>query len=61
MAAGRVVFEGRALDLTEDVARELYGLEAGEVIDANTATPVAKVPEPYVIPAAKIAASAAFR
>ncbi|HEY8566709.1 MAG TPA: phosphonate ABC transporter ATP-binding protein [Beijerinckiaceae bacterium] len=33
MAAGRVVFDGRAYDLTEDVARELYGLEAGEVLD----------------------------
>jgi len=35
MAAGRVVFQGRALDLTEDVARELYGLEAGDVIDES--------------------------
>jgi phosphonate transport system ATP-binding protein len=59
MAAGRVVFEGRALDLTEDVARELYDLEAGEVIDAKTTE--VKVPEPYMIPAAQIAASAAFR
>jgi phosphonate transport system ATP-binding protein len=59
MAAGRVVFEGRALDLTEDVARELYGLEAGEVIDTKAAD--VKVPEPYMIPATKIAASAAFR
>jgi len=64
MAAGRVVFEGRALDLTEDVARELYGLEAGEVVDAKTAEkrPAGvKVPEPYMIPAAQVAASAAFR
>ncbi len=59
MAAGRVVFDGPALDLTEDVARELYGLEAGEVID--TKTPEVEVPQPYMIPAAKIAASAAFR
>ena len=69
MAAGRVVFDGRALDLTEDVARELYGLEAGEVIDTKPADPKpadaktsdVKVPQPYMIPAAKIAASAAFR
>jgi phosphonate transport system ATP-binding protein len=33
MSAGRVVFDGSALHLTEDVARELYGLEAGDVID----------------------------
>ncbi|MGU3545999.1 phosphonate ABC transporter ATP-binding protein [Methylobacterium sp. A52T] len=33
LAAGRVVFEGGAFDLTEDVARRLYGLEAGEVLD----------------------------
>jgi phosphonate transport system ATP-binding protein len=59
MAAGRVVFDGPALDLTEDVARELYGLEAGEVID--TKTPEVETPQPYMIPAAKIAASAAFR
>jgi phosphonate transport system ATP-binding protein len=64
MAAGRVVFEGRALDLTEDVARELYGLEAGDVIDATTAEDKpagVKVPEPYMLPATQIAASAAFR
>jgi phosphonate transport system substrate-binding protein len=29
----RVVFEGSVFDLTEDVARRLYGLEAGEVLD----------------------------
>jgi hypothetical protein len=33
MADGRVVFDGAPHDLTESVARELYGLEAGEVID----------------------------
>jgi phosphonate transport system ATP-binding protein len=33
LAAGRVVFEGGPFDLTEDVARWLYGLEAGEVLD----------------------------
>ncbi len=33
LVAGRVVFDGRGFDLTEDVARRLYGLEAGEVLD----------------------------
>ncbi len=33
MANGRVVFQGGPFDLTEDVARELYGLEAGDVLD----------------------------
>lgn len=33
LAAGRVVFEGGPFDLTEGVARRLYGLEAGEVLD----------------------------
>ena len=33
LADGRVVFDGGAFDLTEDVARQLYGLEAGEVMD----------------------------
>lgn len=37
MAAGRVVFDDVPSRLTEDVARELYGLEAGDVMDAPTA------------------------
>jgi phosphonate transport system ATP-binding protein len=43
MAAGRVVFDGAPEALTEDVARELYGLEADEVMDAvpETARPAA--------------------
>jgi phosphonate transport system ATP-binding protein len=32
MAAGKVVFDGAPEVLTADVARELYGLEAGEVM-----------------------------
>jgi phosphonate transport system ATP-binding protein len=36
MSAGRVVFDDVPAALTEDVARELYGLEAGEVMDAAT-------------------------
>jgi phosphonate transport system ATP-binding protein len=40
MAAGRVVFDGRPETLTNDQARELYGLEAGEVMDTSgTAMP----------------------
>ena len=37
LADGRVVFDGRAFDLTEDVAQQLYGLEAGEVMDRQPA------------------------
>ncbi|OYZ87231.1 MAG: phosphonate ABC transporter ATP-binding protein, partial [Xanthobacter sp. 17-67-6] len=37
MAAGRVVFDGAPEALTEGVARELYGLEAGEVMDMHGA------------------------
>jgi len=37
MAQGRVVFDDVPSALTEDVARELYGLEANEVMDAATA------------------------
>jgi phosphonate transport system ATP-binding protein len=39
LADGRVVFEGGAFDLTEDVAQQLYGLEAGEVMDRRPAAP----------------------
>jgi phosphonate transport system ATP-binding protein len=46
MAAGRVVFQGRAFDLTEDVARELYGLEAGDVLDERPAQPAPVRREP---------------
>ncbi len=35
MSAGRVVFDGAPAELTESVARELYGLEAGDVIDID--------------------------
>ena len=37
MVAGRVAFDGAALELTEDVARRLYGLEAGEVLGEQRA------------------------
>ena len=35
MAAGRVVFDDVPAALTDDVARELYGLEANEVMEAR--------------------------
>ncbi|WP_448953548.1 phosphonate ABC transporter ATP-binding protein [Labrys neptuniae] len=38
MSAGRVVFDGAPAALTADAARELYGLEAGEVMDADAET-----------------------
>jgi phosphonate transport system ATP-binding protein len=42
MAQGRVVFDGLPAALTNDIARELYGLEAGEIMDtAGTALPTA--------------------
>ena len=40
MAAGKVVFDGGPLDLTDDVSRELYGLEAGDVVDTDPADAV---------------------
>ena len=40
MAAGRLVFDGVPADLTDEVARELYGLEAGDVMDLHEAQPV---------------------
>jgi phosphonate transport system ATP-binding protein len=36
MAAGRIVFDGAPAQLTDAVSRELYGLEAGEVMDEPT-------------------------
>jgi phosphonate transport system ATP-binding protein len=42
MAQGRVVFDGHPDTLTNDTARELYGLEAGEAMDTSgTAMPAA--------------------
>jgi phosphonate transport system ATP-binding protein len=40
MAEGRLVFDGAPAALTDAAARELYGLEAGDVMDTSgTATP----------------------
>ena len=43
LAAGRVVFDDVAAALTEDIARELYGLEAGEVLDKSAEVPFGAV------------------
>jgi len=42
MAAGQIVFDGRPGELTEGVARDLYGLEAGDVL-ATEPRPVSVV------------------
>ncbi len=39
MAGGRVVFDGAPHTLTEAVAHDLYGLEAGDVMDVQRAAP----------------------
>ena len=39
LAAGRVVFDAAASALTDDIARELDGLEAGEVLDKSEEVP----------------------
>ena len=54
MAAGRVVFDGLPESLTDDVARELYGLEAADVIgEGATSTAAAGwgAHSPVAIPA----------
>jgi phosphonate transport system ATP-binding protein len=48
MAAGRVVFDGPASALTDAAARDLYGMEAAEVLDVAgtpTAVPISNRPE----------------
>ncbi len=44
MSAGRVVFDGTPDELTEDAARDLYGLEADDVMDAGTISDVSGMP-----------------
>ena len=46
MSAGRIVFDGAPADLTERIARELYDLEADEVMD----TMPVQVPVPARVP-----------
>jgi len=45
MAAGRVVFEGAPADLTDAVARDLYGLEANEVMERPDELPAPDLAE----------------
>ena len=40
MAAGRVVFDDVPAALTDAVARDLYGLEAGEVVGEASPVPL---------------------
>ncbi len=49
MAQGRVVFDGAPEELTESVARELYGLEAHE---AMTVLPPVAMPAGHLVPVA---------
>ena len=51
MAAGRVVFNGAPSALTEHIARELYDLEASEVMG----TPPVAAPDDEAVPAAAVA------
>ncbi|MHB2169570.1 phosphonate ABC transporter ATP-binding protein [Alsobacter sp. R-9] len=50
MSSGRIVFDGAPVALTDEVARELYGLEAGDVMDQ---------PEPAVRTPAGVVTAAA--
>src|SRR5262252_8429152 len=52
MAAGRVVFDGAPSALTEHIARELYDLEANEVMGT---VPAAEAPVGETVPAAAVA------
>ena len=54
MAAGRLVFEGTPEMLTEAVARELFGLEAGDVLDAWASPAGMREPLPAI---ARVAAA----
>jgi len=51
MAQGRVVFDGAPDALTEDVARDLYGIESGEVLDGHTPVPMPAPALPVAVPA----------
>jgi len=54
MASGRIVFDGAPATLTEHIARELYDLEANEVMGAAPAA----LPEAASVPALGTAAAA---
>ncbi|HEY2876337.1 MAG TPA: phosphonate ABC transporter ATP-binding protein, partial [Reyranella sp.] len=44
LAAGRLVFDGVPAQLTDAVARELYGLESGDVIGPEHGLPPVGAP-----------------
>jgi phosphonate transport system ATP-binding protein len=46
MAAGKVVFDGHADDLTMDVAREIYGAELGDFTEEMTSTDLSTLGQP---------------
>lgn len=46
MAAGKVVFDGQADDLTMDVAREIYGAEMGDFTEEMTSTDLSTLGRP---------------
>jgi phosphonate transport system ATP-binding protein len=46
MAQGRVVFDGAPQELTDAAARELYGIEANEVLETGTVLQPGKGAEP---------------
>jgi phosphonate transport system ATP-binding protein len=50
MAAGQVVFDDVPAALTDAVARDLYGMEAGDVLDGEPAT-ATPTPMPLAVPA----------
>ena len=46
MAAGKVVFDGKADELTMDVAREIYGADLGDFTEDMTSTDLAALSRP---------------
>jgi phosphonate transport system ATP-binding protein len=51
MSAGRVVFDGAPDQMTETVSRELYGLEAGDVMDPGMVPDISGMPDTQPIAA----------
>jgi phosphonate transport system ATP-binding protein len=52
MAAGRIVFDGASVSLTDSLARDLYGLEASDVLDPEHPAPAAPAfARPQAVPA----------
>ena len=58
MSAGRVVFDGAPAALTDHIARELYDLEANEVMGEAAGRAPAGVPDGSTVPALGTAAAA---